>query len=70
MKHLAKHRSKISLPLYAVHGTKDAVTSLDVSVAASRLRAGSTAWAPSNLWRNKLPQTSGKCISRAHSRVG
>uniref|UniRef100_A0A383WFB9 Serine aminopeptidase S33 domain-containing protein n=1 Tax=Tetradesmus obliquus TaxID=3088 RepID=A0A383WFB9_TETOB len=29
MKHLAKHRSKISLPLYAVHGTKDAVTSLD-----------------------------------------
>ncbi|KAF6257581.1 hypothetical protein COO60DRAFT_1219251 [Scenedesmus sp. NREL 46B-D3] len=29
MKHLAKHRSRISLPLYAVHGTKDAVTSLD-----------------------------------------
>lgn len=38
MKHLAKHRSKISLPLYAVHGTKDAVTSLDVSAAASMLQ--------------------------------
>jgi alpha-beta hydrolase superfamily lysophospholipase len=38
MKHLAKHRSKISLPLYAVHGTKDAVTSLDVSGGCQYVR--------------------------------